>query len=138
MSIHGGAKTFAKINAKTSKHRIPLTPLWFDHSKPNQQRFEVLYVGVAVCSLPSRLLGAMTVLIIRMISPRQRRPSMKTTPCLSLKWWLLARVTRPSFSATSHFFSAYELTRADQKFLTVVGFLVAVRMLTNSWVGSGK
>ena len=104
VGIHGVAKTFAKINAKTSKHRIPLTPLWFDHSKPNQQSFQVLYVGVAVSSLPSRFLGAMTVLVIRMISPGQRRPAVKATPCLSLKWWLLARVARPRLSSASHFF----------------------------------
>ena len=103
--FHREAKTFAKINVKTSKHRIPLLPLWYDHFKPNQQRFEVLYVSVTVSSLPSRFLGAMTVLVIRMISPGQRRPAMKTTPCLSLKWWLLARVARPRLSSAGHFFN---------------------------------
>ena len=101
--FHGEAKTFAKRNAKTSDHRIPFTSLRLDHSKPNQQRFQVLYVGFAVISLPSRFLGAIAVPVIRMISPGQRRPSMKTTPCLSLKWWLLARVTRTSLSTASHF-----------------------------------
>ena len=102
--FHGEAKTFAKRNAKTSNHHISLTPLWLNHFKPNQQRFEVLYVSVTVSSLPSRFLGAMTVLVIRMISPRQGHPSMKSTPCLSLKWRLLARVARPRLSTASHFF----------------------------------
>ena len=104
MRIQGVAKTFARRNAKTSKHRIPLTPLWLNHFKPNQQRFQVLYVGVTVSSLPSRFLGAMTMLKIRMILTRQRRPAMKTTLCLSLKWRLLARVARPCLSSASHFF----------------------------------
>ncbi len=104
VGIQGVAKTFAKINAKTSKHRIPLTPLRLNHSKLNQQRFQVLYVGVTVSSLPSRFLGAMAVLIIRMIFTRQRCPAMKTTPCLSLKWRFLAGVTRTSLSSASHFF----------------------------------
>ena len=42
--------------------------------------------------------------VIRMISPGQRRPAMKTTPCLSLKWGLLAQAARPCFSSASHFF----------------------------------
>jgi hypothetical protein len=46
----------------------------------------------------------MTVLIIRMIFAVQRLPAMKTTPCLSLKWRLLARVARPCLSSASHFF----------------------------------
>ena len=78
MRIQGVAKTFARRNAKTSKHRIPLTPLWYDHFKPNQQRFEVLYVGVTVSSLPSRFLGAMAVLIIRMIFTHQGQTTMKS------------------------------------------------------------
>ena len=102
--FHKVAKFSATMNSKTSNHPIPLSPIWFDHSKPNQQRFQVLYVGVTVSSLPSRFLGAMTVLIIRMISPRQGHPSMKSTPCLSLKWRLLARVARPRLSTASHFF----------------------------------
>ena len=120
--FHGEAKTFAKRNAKTSDHRIPLTSLRLNHSKLNQQSFQVLYVGIAVSSLLSRFLGAMTVLVIRMISPGQRRPTMKSTPCLSLKWRFLARVARPSFSAASHFFSAYELARVPQKFSVAYGF----------------
>ena len=92
------------MNSKTSKHHIPLTALWRNHSKPNQQRFQVLYVGATFHSLFSSFLGAIAVPVIRMISPGQRRPSMKTTPCLSLKWWLLARVTRTSLSTASHFF----------------------------------
>lgn len=92
-------------NTKTSKNRIPLTSLWFDHSKPNQQRFQVLYVGVTVNSLPSRFLGALAVFVIRMVSPGQRRPTMKSTPCLSLKWRFLARVARPCLGTASHFFS---------------------------------
>ena len=103
MRIQGVAKTFAKINAKTSKHRIPLTPLWLNHSKLNQQRFQVLYVGVAVSSLPSRFLGAMAMLIIRMLFTYQGHPTMKTTPCLSLKWRLLAWVARPCLNSASHF-----------------------------------
>ena len=110
------------MNSKTSKHRIPLTPLWFDHSKPNQQRFQVLYVGVTVRSLPSRFLGAMAVLVIRMIFTHQGQPTMKSTTCFALKWRLLARIARPSFSAASHFFSAYVLGRVHQKFLAVDGF----------------
>ena len=102
--FHREAKTFAKINAKTSKHRIPLTPLWLNHSKPNQQRFEVLYVSVTFSSLPSRFLGAMTVLIIRVIFTHQRQTTMKSTTCLALKWRLLARVPRPSLNSASHFF----------------------------------
>ncbi len=102
--FHREAKTFAKINAKTSKHRIPLLSLWFNHFKLNQQRFQVLYVCVTVSSVPSRFLGAVAVLIIRMIFTRQRRPAMKTTPCLTLKWRLLAGVTRPCLSSASHFF----------------------------------
>ena len=104
MSIQGVAKFCAKINTKTSKHLIPFTSLWLNHFKPNQQRFQVLYVGVTVSSLPSRFLGAMAVLVIRMISPGQRRPTMKSTPCLSLKRWLLARVASTSSGATIHFF----------------------------------
>ena len=104
MRIQGVAKTFARRNAKTSKHRIPLTPLWYDHFKPNQQRFEVLYVSVTVSSLPSRFLGAMTVLIIRMIFTHQRRSTMKSTTCLTLQWRLLARVARSCLSSASHFF----------------------------------
>ena len=103
-SFHEVAKTFAKINAKTSKHRIPLTSLWLNHFKPYQQRFEVLDVGVALSSLPSRFLGAMAVFVIGVIFPRQGQPSMKSTPCLSLKWRLLARVARPRLSTASHFF----------------------------------
>ena len=102
--FHREAKTFAKINPKTSKHRIPLTPLWLNHSKPNQQRFQVLYVGITVSGLPPRFLGAMAVFVIGVIFPRQGQPSMKSTPSLSLKWRLLARIARPSFSAASHFF----------------------------------
>ena len=104
VDIQGVAKFRATMNSKTSKHRIPLTPLWLNHFKPNQQRFQVLYVGVTVSSLPSRFLGAMAVLVIRMIFTGQRRPAMKTTPCLSLKWRLLARVARPCLSTASHFF----------------------------------
>ena len=100
--FHGEAKTFAKRNAKTSDHRIPLTSLRLNHSKLNQQSFQVLYVGIAVSSLLSRFLGAMTVLVIRMISPGQRRPAMKTTPSLTLQWRLLARVARPCLSTASH------------------------------------
>jgi hypothetical protein len=92
------------MNLKTSKHRIPLTPLWLNHFKPNQQRFQVLYVGVTVSSLPSRFLGAMTVLIIRMIFTHQRRSTMKSTTCPSLNWRLLARAARPCLSSASHFF----------------------------------
>jgi len=104
MRIHGVAKTFAKINAKTSKHRISLTTFWCNHFKLNQQKFQVLYVCVTVSSVPSRFLGTVAVLIIRMIFTRQRRPAMKTTPCLSLKWRFLAGVTRPCLSSASHFF----------------------------------
>jgi hypothetical protein len=70
VGIQGVAKTFAKINAITSKHRIPLTPIRLNHFKPYQQRFEVLYVGVAVSSLPSRFLGAMAVLVVGVILTR--------------------------------------------------------------------
>jgi hypothetical protein len=80
----------------------------------------------------------MTMPVIWMIVTRQRHPTMKSTPCLTLKWQLLARIARPSFSAASHFFSAYELGRVHQKFLAADGFLVAVRVWTNSWEGSGK
>ena len=93
------------MNSKTSKHRIPLTPLWLNHFKPNQQRFQVLYVGVTVSSLPSRFLGAMTVLIIRMIFTHQRRSTMKSTTCPSFNWRLLARAARPCFSSAGHFFN---------------------------------
>ena len=92
------------MNAKTSKHLIPLTPLWLNHFKPNQQRFQVLYVGFTVGSLPSRLLGAKAVLIIRMIFTRQGQPTMKSTTRLALKWRFLARVARPRLSSASHFF----------------------------------
>ena len=102
--FHEVAKINATMNSKTSKHRIPLTPLWLNHSKPNQQRFQVLYVGISVSGLPPRFLGAMAVLVIRMIFTHQRRPAMKSTTCPSLKWWLLARVARPCLSSASHFF----------------------------------
>ncbi len=92
------------MNSKTVNHRIPLTTLWLNHSKPDQQRFQVLYVGVTVSSLPSRFLGAMTVLIIRMIFTHQRRSTMKSTTCPSLNWRLLARAARPCFSSAAHFF----------------------------------
>ena len=104
MGIQGVAKTFARRNAKTSKHRIPLTSLRLNHSKLNQQRFQVLYVCVTVSSAPSRFLGAKAVLIIRMISPRQGHPTMKSTTCPSLKWRLLAWLASPSSSSASHFF----------------------------------
>ena len=104
VGIQGVAKTFAKINAITSKHRITLTPLWFNHFKPNQQRFQILYVGVTVSSLPSRFLGAIAVFVIWVIFPRQGHPAMKSTTCLTLQWRLLARVTRPCLSSASHFF----------------------------------
>ena len=104
VNLQGEAKFSATMNSKTSKHRIPLTPLWYDHFKPNQQRFEVLYVSVTVSSLPSRFLGAITVLVIWMIFTRQGHPTMEATSCLSLKWRFLAWVARPSFSAASHFF----------------------------------
>ena len=102
--FHKVAKFSATMNSKTSNHPIPLTPLWLNHFKPNQQRFQVLYVGVTVSSLPSRFLGAMTVLIIRMIFTHQRRSTMKSTTCPSLNWRLLARAARPCFSYASHFF----------------------------------
>ena len=104
VGIQGVAKTFAKINAKTSKHRIPLTPLWYDHFKPNQQRFQVLYVGVTVSSLPSRFLGAIAVFVIWMIFTRQGHPTMKSTTSLTLQWRLLARIARTCLSTASHFF----------------------------------
>ena len=44
------------------------------------------------------------MLVIRMIFPRQRRSTMKSTTCLTLQWRLLARVTRPCLSSASHFF----------------------------------
>jgi len=102
--FHEEAKTFVKMNAITSKHRIPLTSLRLNHSKLNQQRFQVLYVCVTVSSAPSRFLGAKAVLIIRMIFTRQGQPTMKSTTLLTLKWRLLARIARPSFSAAGHFF----------------------------------
>jgi hypothetical protein len=71
------------MNSKTSKHRIPLPPLWFNHSKPNQQRFQVLYVGVTVSRLFSRLLGAITVFVIWVIFARQGHATMKSTTCLT-------------------------------------------------------
>ena len=103
MRIQGVAKTFARRNAKTSKHRIPLTPLWLNHFKPYQQRFQVLYVGVTVSSLLSRFLGAMAVLEIGMIFPRQGHSSVKSTARVTLKWRLLAWAARPSFSSANHF-----------------------------------
>jgi len=101
--FHGEAKTFAKRNAKTSDHRIPLTSLWLNHFKPNQQRFQELYVGATFHSLFSSFLGAMTVLIIRMIFTHQRPSTMKSTTCPSLKWRFLARIASPSSSAAIHF-----------------------------------
>ena len=105
MGIRGVAKTFAKINAETSKNRIPLTSLRLNHSKLNQQRFQVLYVCVTVSSAPSRFLGAKAVLIIRMIFTRQGQPTMKSTTRLALKWRFLAWIARPCLSSASHFFS---------------------------------
>jgi hypothetical protein len=102
--FHEVAKFSATMNSKTSKHRIPLAPLWLNHSKPNQQRFQVLYVGITVSGLPPRFLGAMAVFVIGVIFPRQGQPSMKSTPCLSLKWRFLARIARPCLSSASHFF----------------------------------
>ena len=104
MRIQGVAKTFPRRNAKTSKHRVLLTPLWFNHFKPNQQRFQELNVSIAFRSLPSRFLCAMTVLIIRMIFTHQRRSTMKSTTCPSFNWRLLARAARPCFSSAGHFF----------------------------------
>ena len=92
------------MNSKTSNHPIPLSPIWFDHSKPNQQRFQVLYVGVTVSSLPSRFLGAIAVFVIWMIFTRQGHPSMKSTTRFTLNWRLLAWAARPCLSSASHFF----------------------------------
>ena len=104
VDIQGVAKFSATMNSKTSKHRIPLTSLWLNHFKSNQQRFQVLYVGVTVSSLPSRFLGAMAVLEIWMIFTWKRRSAVKATPCFSLKWRLLARVARSCLSSAIHFF----------------------------------
>lgn len=92
------------MNSKTSKHHIPLTPLRLNHSKLNQQIFQVLYVGVTVSSLLSILQSAMSVLVIRMIFTHQGQTTMKSTTCLTLKWRFLARIASPSSSATIHFF----------------------------------
>ena len=104
MGIQGVAKFSATMNSKTSKHPIPLTSLWLNHFKPNQQRFQELYVGATFHSLFSSFLGAMTVLIIRMIFTHQRRSTMKSTTCPSLKWRFLARVARPCLCSAGHFF----------------------------------
>jgi hypothetical protein len=61
-------------------------------------------VGATFHSLFSSFLGAMTVLIIRMIFTHQRRSTMKSATCPSLKWRLLARVARPCLCSASHFF----------------------------------
>ena len=92
------------MNSRISKHRIPPLPLWSNSSKPNKQNFKMFDQRITFCCLPSRFLGAMAVLVIRMIFTGQRRPAMKTTPCLSLKWRFLARVARPCLSTASHFF----------------------------------
>jgi hypothetical protein len=41
VGIQGVAKTFAKINAKTSKHHIPLLPLWSNGLKLNKHKFKM-------------------------------------------------------------------------------------------------
>ena len=60
-------------------------------------------MGATFHSLFSSFLGAIAVLVIRMIFTGQRCPTMETTPCLSLKWRFLARVARPCLSSASHF-----------------------------------
>ena len=104
MRIQRVAKTFARRNAKTSKHRIPLTPLWFDHSKANSQTLKVLYQCSTFSHSFARSQSAMPVLEIGMVFTHQGQPAMKSTTYLALKWRLLARVARPCLSSASHFF----------------------------------
>ena len=55
-------------------------------------------------SLLSIFQSAISMLEIGMIFPRQGHPSMEATPCLSLKWGLLAWAARSCLSSASHFF----------------------------------
>jgi hypothetical protein len=41
VGIQGVAKTFAKINAKTSKQHIPLLSLWSNRPKLNEHKFKM-------------------------------------------------------------------------------------------------
>ena len=92
------------MNSRISKHRIPPLPLWSNSSKPNKQNFKMFDQRITFCCLPSRFPGAVTVPVIRMVFTHQGHPTMKATPCLSLKWRFLARVARPCLSTASHFF----------------------------------
>jgi len=75
MQIHslllGEAKTLATMNSKSSKHRIPLPSLRLNHLKQVSHLLQLLYIGIAIRSLLSGLLGAMTMLIVPMVFTRQ-------------------------------------------------------------------
>ena len=61
-------------------------------------------MGATFHSLFSSFFGAMSVLVIGVIFPRQGHPSMKSTTRFTLKWRLLAWAARPCLSSASHFF----------------------------------
>ena len=61
-------------------------------------------MGATFHSLFSSFFGAMSVLVIGVIFPRQGHPSMKSTTRFTLNWRLLARIARPCLSSASHFF----------------------------------
>jgi hypothetical protein len=55
------------MNAETSKHRIPLTSLRLNHPKQDSHILQLLNMSIAICSLLSGFLGAMTMLKVPMV-----------------------------------------------------------------------
>jgi hypothetical protein len=56
------------MNPKTSKHRIPLSSLRLNHLKQDSHLLQLLYISIAIRSLLSGFLGAMTMLKVPMFS----------------------------------------------------------------------
>jgi hypothetical protein len=55
------------MNAETSKHRIRLPSLRLNHLKQDSHLLQLLYIGIAIRSLLTGVLGAMTMLIVPMV-----------------------------------------------------------------------
>ena len=103
--MQGVAKTSVSLYAKTSKHRIKLLSLWFNCSKLDKQRLQVLYVGITFCSFPTSLFAAMAMLVVRMVFAWQGHASMKTATTFSIQGRFLARMARAGLGPTGHFFN---------------------------------
>jgi hypothetical protein len=55
------------MKAKTFKHRIPLHSLRLNHFEQDSHPLELLYISIAIRSLLSGFLGAITVPIVPMV-----------------------------------------------------------------------